>query len=60
MVETILSAVDEYQSAASGADISYKMSAKAKNGGTLGRATARLPQSTGHLRRTQHRDRGVR
>jgi site-specific DNA recombinase len=38
MVETILSAVDEYQSAASGADISYKMSAKAKNGGTLGRA----------------------
>jgi site-specific DNA recombinase len=38
MVETILSAVDEYQSAASGADISYKMSAKAKNGGTLGKA----------------------
>ena len=38
MVETILSAVDEYQSAANGADISYKMSAKAKNGGTLGRA----------------------
>ncbi len=38
MVETILSAVDEYQSAASGADISYKMSTKARNGGTLGRA----------------------
>ena len=38
MVETILSAVDEYQSAANGADISYKMSAKAKSGGTLGLA----------------------
>lgn len=38
MVETILTAVDEYQSAANGADISYKMSTKAKNGGTLGRA----------------------
>ena len=38
MVETILSAVDEYQSAANGADISYKMSTKARNGGTLGRA----------------------
>ena len=30
MVETILSAVDEYQSAASGTDISYKMSTKAQ------------------------------
>jgi site-specific DNA recombinase len=38
MVETILSAVDEYQSQANGADISYKMSTKAKNGGTLGLA----------------------
>lgn len=38
MVETILSAVDEYQSTRSGADISYKMGAKARNGGTLGRA----------------------
>ena len=38
MVETILSAVDEYQSAANGADISYKMGAKARSGGTLGRA----------------------
>ncbi len=38
MVESILSAVDEYQSAANGADISYKMGAKARNGGTLGRA----------------------
>jgi DNA invertase Pin-like site-specific DNA recombinase len=38
MVETILSAVDEYQSAASGADIAYKMAAKARNGGTLGKA----------------------
>lgn len=38
MVETILSAVDEYQSTRSGADIAYKMGAKAKSGGTLGRA----------------------
>ena len=37
MVETILSAVDQYQSEASGADISYKMGQKAKIGGTLGR-----------------------
>ena len=39
MVESILSAVDEYRSKADGADISYKMGAKARNGGTLGRAT---------------------
>ena len=38
MVETILHAVDEYRSRADGADISYKMGAKAKSGGTLGRA----------------------
>ena len=38
MVGTILDAVNEYQSRASGADISYKMEAKAKNGGTPGRA----------------------
>ena len=38
MVETIIHAFDQYQSQASGADISYKMLAKAKNGGTLGRA----------------------
>jgi site-specific DNA recombinase len=38
MVETILNAVDEYRSRADGADISYKMGAKARNGGTLGRA----------------------
>jgi site-specific DNA recombinase len=38
MVETIIHAVDQYQSQASGADISYKMAAKARNGGTLGRA----------------------
>ena len=38
MVETILNAVDEYRSRADGADISYKMGAKARSGGTLGRA----------------------
>ncbi len=38
MVETILHAVDEYRSKADGADIAYKMGAKARNGGTLGRA----------------------
>ncbi|HEX3783108.1 MAG TPA: recombinase family protein [Pseudonocardiaceae bacterium] len=38
MVETILHAVDQYQSQASGADIAYKMGQKAKNGGTIGRA----------------------
>jgi site-specific DNA recombinase len=38
MVETILHAVDEYRSKADGADIAYKMAAKAKNGGTIGRA----------------------
>ena len=38
MVETILHAVDEYRSKADGADIAYKMGAKAKSGGTLGRA----------------------
>ena len=38
MVESILHAVDQYQSQASGADISYKMAAKARNGGTLGLA----------------------
>ena len=35
MVESIIHAVDQYQSQASGADIRYKMSQKAKNGGTL-------------------------
>ena len=38
MVEAILHAVDEYRSKADGADIAYKMGAKARNGGTLGRA----------------------
>jgi hypothetical protein len=38
MVGTILDAVDEYQSRALGADIAYKMAAKAKRGGTPGRA----------------------
>jgi site-specific DNA recombinase len=38
LVESILHAVDQYQSEASGADISYKMGQKAKHGGTLGRA----------------------
>jgi site-specific DNA recombinase len=38
MVESILSAVDEYRVKADGADISYKMGAKARNGGTIGRA----------------------
>ncbi len=38
MIETILHAVDQYQSEASGADIRYKMGEKAKHGGTLGRA----------------------
>ncbi|HEY1831338.1 MAG TPA: recombinase family protein [Acidimicrobiales bacterium] len=38
MVEIIMHAVGEYQSKANGADIAYKMGAKARNGGTLGRA----------------------
>jgi site-specific DNA recombinase len=38
MVESIIHAVDQYQSEASGADISYKMGEKAKKGGTLHRA----------------------
>ncbi|WP_131770605.1 recombinase family protein, partial [Candidatus Protofrankia californiensis] len=38
MVETIIHAVDQYQSQASGADIAYKMGQKAKNGGTVARA----------------------
>ena len=38
MVETIIHAVDQYQSEASGADISFKMGAKARSGGTVGRA----------------------
>lgn len=36
LVETILHAVDQYQSEASGADISYKMGQKVRNGGTIG------------------------
>lgn len=38
MVESIIHAVDQYQSQASGADIRYKMSQKVKNGGTVGQA----------------------
>ncbi|WP_431607116.1 recombinase family protein [Protofrankia symbiont of Coriaria ruscifolia] len=38
MVETIIHAVDQYQSQASGADIAYKMSQKVKNGGSVGKA----------------------
>ena len=38
MVETIIHAVDQYQSQASGADIAYKMGQKAKNGGTVAKA----------------------
>ena len=38
MVESIIHAVDQYQSQASGADIRYKMSQKVKNGGTVGPA----------------------
>jgi site-specific DNA recombinase len=36
MIETIMHAVDQYQSEASGADISYKMGQKVKNGGSVG------------------------
>lgn len=36
LVATVLDGVNEYQSRASGADISYKMAAKAANGGTPG------------------------
>jgi site-specific DNA recombinase len=35
MVETIIHAVDQYQSEANGADIRYKMGQKAKSGGTI-------------------------
>ncbi len=35
MVETIIHAVDQYQSEANGADIRYKMGQKAKTGGTI-------------------------
>jgi len=38
MIETIMHAVDQYQSEASGADISYKMAQKVKNGGSVGPA----------------------
>ncbi|WP_369807670.1 recombinase family protein [Glycomyces sp. NRRL B-16210] len=38
MIGTILDAVNEYQSRASGADVAFKMEAKAKNGGTPGAA----------------------
>ncbi len=38
MVETIIHAVDQYQSQASGADIAYKMGQKVKNGGSVGKA----------------------
>lgn len=38
MVETIIHAVDQYQSEANGADIRYKMGQKAKNGGTITKA----------------------
>jgi site-specific DNA recombinase len=38
LIETIMHAVDQYQSEASGADIRYKMGQKAKSGGTITRA----------------------
>jgi len=38
MIEMILNAVDEYRVKRDGADIAYKMGAKAKNGGTISRA----------------------
>ncbi|HEV2782560.1 MAG TPA: recombinase family protein [Actinophytocola sp.] len=40
MIETIMSAIDEYRMESDGADIQYKMGQKAKNGGTI--ATAPL------------------
>lgn len=48
----LLAAVNEYRSARDGADIAYKMSEKAKRGGTLGRApigyTNTLQRRDGH------------
>jgi site-specific DNA recombinase len=38
MIETIMHAVDQYQSEQAGADIRYKMSEKLRHGGTIGRA----------------------
>jgi site-specific DNA recombinase len=38
MVESVMHAVDQYQSAANGADVRYKMGEKAKKGGTITRA----------------------
>ena len=60
MVESIIHAVDQYQSQASGADIRYKMGQKAKNGGTIGPRQARLsqrPRSQARGRRDPHRRR---
>jgi site-specific DNA recombinase len=52
MVESVMHAVDQYQSAANGADVRYKMGEKAKKGGTITRAplgyrNVREPKSGG-------------
>lgn len=57
MVETIIHAVDQYQSQASGADIKYKMGQKVKNGGSVGIArlgylNIRIPKPGGGEIRT--------
>jgi site-specific DNA recombinase len=50
MIETIMHAVDQYQSEASGADIAYKMAQKIKNGGSVG------PAKLGYLNVREHID----
>lgn len=57
LVEQIIHAVDQYQSQASGADISYKMGQKIKNGGSVGIArlgylNVRVPKPEGGEIRT--------
>lgn len=57
MVEAIIHAVDQYQSEASGADISYKMRQKVRNGGSVGMAklgylNVRIPKPEGGEIRT--------
>jgi DNA invertase Pin-like site-specific DNA recombinase len=57
LIETILHAVDQYQSQASGADIKYKMGQKVKNGGSvsqakLGYLNVRIPRPGGGEIRT--------
>ena len=60
LLETVLHAVDQYQSEATAADVRYKMSQKVKHGGSVGRSRSATATSASPTRRRRNPHRRTR